>query len=204
MSKVASPIVLKSYVQPGAKGLIQIELLGEDGRLLAREILYRETILVEGAYINIKIPFETRSAAELGRLQISTKDELGRPLETSSVHLLLLSAGQSDLYRGEEPYARAVFFYPEKDDEIAGGVLPVRGEFQPFNDNPVVLALLDEEGKPLGTRNLSFAAGSRQYFENTILYKVDEQTEARLVIRQEDDRFEGPVYLHSQVVILNP
>lgn len=204
MSKVVSPIVLKSYVRPGARGLIQVELLGEDGRLLAREVLYRESILVEGAYINIKLPFETRAAAELGRLQISTKDELGRPLEIASTHLLLLSLGENDINPGDSPYARAVFFYPEKDTEISGGMLPVSGEMQSFNDSPVVLAILDEEGKPLGTRNLSLTAGSREYFETTINYEVDEQVEARLIVRQEDDRFAGSIYLHSQIVILNP
>ncbi len=204
LSKVVSPIVLKSYIRPGADGLIQVELLGEDGRLLAREILRRESVLAEGAYVSIEIPFETRAAAELGRLQISTKDDLDRPLEKESIHLLLLSVGDNDINLGAAPYARAAFFYPRSKTEIFGGTLPIIGEIQAYNDNPVILDLLDDEGKTLGTCTLSFTAGSREEFETTIEYDVDEQAEARLVIRQADEKFEGSVYLHSQIVVINP
>jgi len=204
MSKVTSPIILKSYIRPGANGKIQVELLGEDGRLLARDLFYRESVLVEGAYVRLEIPFETRAAAELGRLQISTKDEFGRPLEITSVHLLLLSLGDANITPGDSPYARSAIFYPKKKDVILGGTLPIIGEIQAFNDLPVILELLDEEGKTLGLRTLSLTAGSREIFETSITYKVDEQTPARLLIRQADKRFEGNVYLHSQEVILNP
>lgn len=204
MSKVISPIILKGYIRPGAKGFIQVDLLGEDGRLLTRVPIYRESILVEGAYVRLEIPFETRAAAEVGRLQISTKDEFGRPLETKSVHLLLLSLGENDINLGDSPYARSSIFYPSKKDIILGGTLPIIGEIQAFNDLPVILELLDEEGKTIGLRTLSLPEGSREIFETTITYKVKEQTSARLIIRQADKRFEGNVYLHSQEVNLNP
>ena len=204
MSKVISPISLRSYIRPGAEGYIQVELLGEDGRLLARDLFYRETVLQEGAYVNMKIPFETRAAAELGRLQISTIDQFNRPLEVFSVHLLLLSVGENDINPGYTEYPRAIFYYPERNHEIFGGILPVIGEIQTYNDNPVILELLDEEGKTLGLRTLHFTAGVRENFETTIAYKVDEQVAARLVIRQSDKDFEGRVYLHSQIVRLNP
>ena len=204
MSKVVSPIILKSYIRPGAHGKILVELLGEDGRLLARDLIVRESILVEGAYVRLEIPFETHAAAELGRLQISTKDEFGRPLETKSVHLLLLSIGENDINPGDSPYARSVIFYPRKKDIIIGGTMPLIGEIQAFNDLSVIMELLDEEGKTLGLRNLSTTPGNREIFETTITYKVNEQTPARLIIRQADKRFEGNVYLHSQEVLLNP
>ena len=195
MSKVVSPIILKSYIQPGANGLIQIELLGEDGRLLARDLFRRETIHAEGAYINIEIPFETRSAAEVGRMQISTKDEFNRPLEIESIHLLLLSVGENNINLGSSPYARSVFFYPTSKTKIYGGVLPIIGEMQSHNNNPIVLDLLDEEGHILATRVLSLAAGERTGFETTLEYKIDEEVEARLIIHQADEKFVGNVYL---------
>ena len=204
MSKLVSPIILKSYIRPGYEGQIQVELLGEDGRLLARDLFRRETLLVEGAYVRLEIPFETRAAAEVGRLQISTKDEFGRPLALYSVHLLLLSVGENDFNRSDTEYPRAIFFYPKVGEEIYGGVLPIIAEIQAYNDNPIILELLDEEGKTLGLRTLHLAAGIREKFETTIEYKIDEQVAARLVIRQADENFDGRVYLHSQIVILNP
>ena len=204
MSKVISPIVLKAYIQPGANNRYQIELLGEDGRLLGREILHHQIYLTEGVYTNIKIPFETRAAAELGRLQISTQDEFGRPRETTSVHLLLLSVGTNDINIGDNKYARSFFYYPQPEDEIYGGTLPLIGELQPFNDNSITFELLSEEGKTLGLRVINMTAGERAVFETTIPYDVDETTSARLVIRQADKDFVGPVYLHSQLVTLHP
>ncbi|MBT3321833.1 MAG: hypothetical protein HN392_06070 [Anaerolineae bacterium] len=204
MSKVISPIVLKSYIRPGADGKITVELLGEDGRLLARDIFYQYTIFTEGTYVKLEIPFETRAAAEIGRLQISTEDDLGRPLEIFSTRLLLLSIGKDDLNRGNNAYPRAVFFYPKAEAEISDGILPVIGEMQAYNDTPVIIELLDEDGKTLGLRTLSLPAGIREKFETTIEYKVSEPVSARLVIRQADKGFEGRVYLHSQIVILNP
>lgn len=204
MSKVVSPIDLKAYVQPGAENRYMIELLGEDGRLLFREIRRHQIYLTEGVYTSLKIPFETRAAAELGRLQISTLDEFGRPLETHSVHLLLLSIGENDINIGDGEYARAQFYYPEPDQEVFGGTLPVVGEFQPFNDNQVTFELLSEAGKTLGLRIINMEAGIRAPFETTIPYDVDEATPARLIIRQADDRFDGTVFLHSQTLVLNP
>ncbi|HIE24816.1 MAG TPA: hypothetical protein EYP74_02325 [Anaerolineales bacterium] len=204
MSKVVSPIILKSYVRPGADGEIKVELLGEDGRLLARDIFYRNTVLVEGAYIKLKIPFETRAAAEIGRLQISTQDEFGRPKEIFSIRLLLLSVGKNDLNKSSTQYPRAVFFYPDAEEEIFGGTLPIIGEMQAYNDNNVILELIDEEGKTLGLRTLNLTAGERERFETSIKYQVEDQVSARLIIRQADEGFEGRVFLHSQIVILNP
>lgn len=204
ISKVVSPIVLKAYIQPGANNRYQIELLGEDGRLLGREILRHQIYLTEGVYTNIKIPFETRAAAELGRLQISTQDEFGRPLETTSVHLLLLSVGTNDINIGDNEYARSFFYYPQPDDDIYGGTLPLIGEIQPYNDNSITFELLSEEGKTLGLRVISITAGERAVFETSIPYDVNEITSARLVIRQADKDFVGSVYLHSQLVILHP
>ena len=204
LSKVVSPIELKGYVQPGADNRYMIELLGEDGRLLFREVRRHQVYLTEGVYTSMKIPFETRAAAELGRLQITTADEFGRLREVHSVHLLLLSVGDNAINIGDDEYARAQFYYPEPDKEIYGGTLPIIGEFQPFNDNQVTFELISEEGKPLGLRVINMEAGVRAPFETTIPYDVDETTSARLVIRQADNRFDGTVFLHSQTVILNP
>ena len=204
MSKIISPVELKAYVQPGADNRYMIELLGEDGRLLFREVRRHQIYLTEGVYTNIKIPFETRAAAELGRLQITTVDKFGRLREVHSVHLLLLSVGTNDINIGDGEYARASFHYPESGDEISGGTLAVTGEFQPFNNNPVAFELLDEEDKTIGLRVINMEAGVRAPFETTIPYDVDETTSARLIIRQADEKFEGTVFLHSLTIILNP
>lgn len=200
MSKVVSPIVLKAYVKPGDEGQIRVELLGEDGRLLQRYVFNQPTLNVEGAYVSMKIPFEVRAAAELGRLQIVTEDEFGRPQNQAAVHLLLLSVGDSELNPADAPYERCVFYEPQ----AYGGTLILNGEIQPFNETPVIFEIVDEAGKVLGLRVLTFEGGNREPFGTTIAYKVTEQTSARLIVRQADDRISGLIYLHSQEIILNP
>lgn len=204
MSKVVSPIVLKAYVRPGADGNIRVELLGEDGRLLARNLFRKPTVNTEGAYVNLKIPFEVRAAAELGRLQIITEDEYGRPQDISTVHLLLLSVGDNELNAPDPPYARTVIYHPETETLIYGGTITINGEIQPYNENQIIIEVQDEEGKTLGNRVLSLDGVSRQSFSTTINYKVSEQTSARLIVRQADERISGLIYLFSQELVLSP
>ena len=204
MSKVTSPIGLRAYIQPGAKNQFMIELLGEDGRLLYRKVGRHQIYLTEGVYTNLKIPFETRAAAELGRLQISTYDKFGRPIQINSVYLFLLSVGTEKINIGEGEYARASFYSPKADAEVYGGTLYLSGEFQPFNNSQVALELIDENGKTLGLRVMNMEAGVRAPFDSSIPYDVAEATPARLIIRQADNRFGGTVFLHSQTVVLNP
>ena len=68
----------------------------------------------------------------------------------------------------------------------------------------MVLELLDPEDKTVGLRVLDFIGTDEQIFSTTIPYKVTEPTEARLVLRQEDDRLDGQVYIYSQLILLNP
>ncbi|NOY97627.1 MAG: hypothetical protein GXP40_00270 [Chloroflexi bacterium] len=204
MSKVSSPIRLKAYIVPGADGQIRVELLGEDGRLLARNVLRKTSYLPEGAYVTLKIPFEVRAAAEIGRLQIITEDKFGRPQARAAVHLLLLSVGDDEISPPDAPYARCVLFDPLPDAPVFGGTLTIRGEMQPFNDTPVIVELLDESGKTLGLRVLTLDGGSRQPFATTLAYDVTGPTPARLIVRQADDRISGLIYLYSQEILLNP
>jgi hypothetical protein len=51
---------------------------------------------------------------------------------------------------------------------------------------------------------LDFNGTGEQLFSTTIPYKVSEPTLARLVLRQEDDRLDGLIYLYSREVLLNP
>lgn len=204
LSKVISPIKLKGYVRPGADGNIRVELLGEDGRLLSREIFRKHTINTLGAYVNIDIPFEIRATAEFARLQIITEDEYGRIQDQVSVHLILLSDGDAEINLPDAPYARAVIYAPETKTPIYGGTVIITGEMQPYNENPVIIEIQDEAGKTLGLRVMYFEGIGRQSFSTTISYEVSEQVAARLLIRQADERISGLVYVYSQEILLHP
>ena len=204
MSKVVSPITLRMNIVTGKSEKVQIDLYGEDGRLLTRNVKNNVPTSGRGVPQQIRIPFEIPTAGEVGRLTISTTDGLGRLQSLNSVRLLLLSTGINEINPPGNPSEPVGVFSPLEEDEISGGTLNLRGDVWPFNLNPVILELIDEDGRSMGLRILNLDGLDPQLFETTLPYKVSEPTVARLTIRQDDDRMNGLFYLYSQEVILNP
>lgn len=203
MSRVVSPITLRMKIVSGESEKIQIDLYGEDGRLLSRNLKQVRTS-GKGVDQSIKIPFEIRGAAELGRVTVSTRDKAGRIQALNSVRVLLLSSGKNELNPPGDTSEPVKMFSPMLEDSASGGVLNVRADVWPFNLRPVVLELIDPTGKSLGLRILTVENIDSQFFETTIPYEISEPITARLTIRQDDDRISGLFYVYSQEVLLNP
>lgn len=204
MSRVVSPINLRMNIQAGASKRVQIDLYGEDGRLLSRTLKRNVPTSNRGILQTAKITFEISGAAEVGRVTVSTFDKEGRIQYLNSVRVLLLSSGVNEIMPAGNPSEPVGVVEPVVDKPVSGGVLTVRGDVWPFNLQPVVLELIDPEGKSIGLRILSVTTIQPQLFETTIPYKVTEPTPARLTIRQDDDRMPGLFYVYSQEVLLNP
>ena len=204
MSKVTSPMTLRMQIVSGGSELVQIVLQGEDGRLLYSK-LERVKSWPGGYIVSLKIPFEIHSAAEVGRITISTKDDFGRVQAQLAMRVLLLSVGLEEITPEGDTSERAVFYTPPREDAVAlDSVVNVEGRFLPYNDQQVVLELLDLTGKTIGLRVLDFVGTDEQLFSTTIPYKITEPAQARLILRQDDDRLDGLIYLYSQEILLNP
>lgn len=182
---------------------MQLDLYGEDGRLLTRNV---KKIPPGGKGVDqqIKIPFEIRAAAEVGRITISTLDKAGRLQSLNSVRILLLSSGTNEITPPGNPSEPVGVFSPLSEESVSGGVLSARGDVWPFNLNPVIFELIAPDGKSIGLRIVTVENLNPQLFETTIPYKVSVPTLARLTIRQDDDRINGLFYVYSQEVLLNP
>jgi len=204
MSKMVSPINLRMNVIAGDSKRVQIDLYGEDGRLLARTVKRNVPTSTDGILQTAKITFEIPAAAELGRLTISTFDKAGRITALNSVRLLLLSSGSNEINPAGNPSEPVGVVEPLLKDEISGGVLTVRGDVWPFNLQPVIMELIDPNGKSIGLRILTVETINPQKFDTTIPYKISEPTIVRLAIHQDDDRIPGLFYVYSQEVLLNP
>jgi hypothetical protein len=204
MSKVVSPITLRMNIVAGESEKVQIDLYGEDGRLLTRNVKRGVPPSGKGVPQQIKVPFEIRAAAEVGRLTVSTTDKEGRIQSLNSVRVLLLSSGVNEINPPGNPSEPVGVFSPLEEEPVAGGVLNLRGDVWPFNLNPVILELVGPDGRSMGLRILNMDQLNPQLFETTIPYKVSEPTLARLTIRQDDDRIDGMFYVFSQEVLLNP
>jgi hypothetical protein len=203
MSKLISPIQLIATVVAGESEKVQVDLYGEDGRLLLRTVrLLGRTR--KGALLSLKVSFETRAAAELGRLTISTLDKSGRIQALNSVRVLLLSSGVNEITTHGNPSEPVKVFSPVDEEAVFGGVLNVKGDLWPFSLQPVMLELVSPAGKSIGLRILNVKDIKPQLFETNIPYEVTEPMSARLIIRQSDDRMPGLFYVYSQLVLLNP
>jgi hypothetical protein len=181
----------------------QINLYGEDGRLLTR-LVKKVPRSGDGVFQQIKIPFEIRAAAEVGRITISTTDKAGRLQSLNSVHVLLLSSGSNEITPAGSPYEPVGVVSPTLKDSASDGVVNVKGDVWPFNLEPILFELIDPDGKSIGLRILTINSINPQLFSTSIPYKVSEPIVARLTIRQDDDRIDGLFYLYSQEITLNP
>ena len=204
MSKFISPVQMQLMVISGESDVIQIDLFGEDGRLLGRKIdrLNRQ---LSGVYATYKIPFEIRAAAETGWLQVSSKDKEGRMQVLNSLPLVLMSAGKTETTpAGNIIYERAVFYTPEDGDTVSGGELVLKGRFWPFNTQPVFIELIQPDGTIKDVRVLTMNGIDPQEFSTTLPYKVEEPTLVRLSIRQMDPVLNAPIYVYTQLIWLKP
>jgi hypothetical protein len=206
MSKVSSPIDLRMFIAPRATGLTTVELFGEDGRLMSRKILRSVNYNNQFDKITVELPFETGAAAELGRLQISTKDAFGRLQALKSVHVMLLSLGASSVTLPDYLRESVALLEPPISHQETGGEVIIKGKMQVFNDLPVIVEIVDRKGQVLSSRVISAGPADGKYHEidTSVPYQVTKYTPVRLVIRQSDDRIPGPFYLYSQEIFLNP
>ena len=206
MSKVVSPLTVRGFVIPGYNNRIRVELFGEDGRLLVREVMTLYTSAVWG-YVSVDLHYEISAAAELGRLSISTEDEFGRLVAVNSVHILLMQEGELLPNPMASLDERCLIAWPYPGIDIYGGVLLVDGEYRPFNSQPLVIELIDENGSALATRLVDVApTATDDYvdFTTDMPYQIAGPMRVRLTIRQADERIPGTIYLYSQEVVLYP
>ncbi len=203
-SRIASPLEVRTTAIAGKSRIIEIDLFGEDGRLLGRSVRAVQGY-PSGDYLFVKIPFEIRSVAEKGIVQVSAKDGHGRVQSLVSVPVLLISSGASQINpAGNAIYERVTLYKLPPRSEVSGGVLDLEGQYQPVNSQPLIIELISEDGQSLGLRVLTFNGLNPQTFKTTIPYKVSATTQARLFIHQADDVLDGQAYIYSQEITLDP
>ncbi|MCB9134040.1 MAG: hypothetical protein H6636_01350 [Anaerolineales bacterium] len=205
LSKVTSPIPVRAWVYPGALGRVTVELLGEDGRLITRQIIN----LGEGrkAGLALDLPFTISGVSELGRLQIYTADAFNRPKAMISVDVILLSTGTADLNIPTDFLAHLTIKDPKEGDLIQGGTVVVSGLARPTTNQSFLAELIDEKGQVVGQRLFDPDPGAENEFRPffvEIPYEVTEPTRVRLVISERTERIQGNIYLVSMEILISP
>ncbi len=204
MSRVISPLQIQMMVVAGESKRVEIDLFGEDGSLLGRRVL-AVVGSAGGDPLSVKIPFEIRAAGENGFIQVSTDDARGRVQSLTTLQILLLSSGSSQITpAGNAIYERVVLPHLETGADVSGGVVQLDGQVLPYNRQPIVIQLMSTDGKYQWLRVLTTTGTDWQSFSTTVPYKVTAPTPARLYFQQADDVLSTPAYVYSQEILLNP
>lgn len=210
-SSLISPINLQMELVSGESEVVQVDLLGEDGRVLYRD-LEKVTRNVKGIFRRFDLKFEIRAVSEAGYIRVSSKDDYGRIQAVNTMPVLLYSVGSAQINPpGNMIYERIMIEGMKEKADFYAGEVSLRGRIWPFNDQPVFVDLVLPNGSPIASRMLVFQGIETQSFETSLPYKVSEPTLARLTFRQDnpllrvsDSDLQKYMYVYSVEVTLNP
>jgi hypothetical protein len=208
-SMVTSPFRVSAYLEPDPNHLIDIRLVGEDGRPLLEKSVqvfpYEGTTFVTMvSLIEFEIDPGTIQAA---RLEISTTDEFGRPKALNSIQLILLTEGDPLRNYAESLKEKVVIQYPLDNTLIQGDTLLLSGLVKARSEKPLSVELIDEAGQVIGEGEAAVllqGEGDYGFFATQVHYDVAEPTWARLVIRVPDARIPGTAYIKTRELLLYP
>ena len=80
----------------------------------------------DGIFQTIKIPFEIRATAEVGRITVTTFGKDGSIQALSSVRVLLLSSGANEINPAGNPSEPVGVVEPAVGETVSGGVMNVK------------------------------------------------------------------------------
>jgi hypothetical protein len=206
-STVISPFTLTASIIAGTEALVHVELLGEDGRLLLREVQNYQSSEGGEIAVSSEISYGTNSDSESGRLQISLHDENGRIVDLTSVDLILLSHGEQDLYEPPDQFENIVIESPRQNTLIQGGMMRVSGLARPRSNQPLMIELLTSDGRIVGTRQVAVVPTPGSMYASFAIdvpYHVEAAEHVRLKVWEPGSIITGIVDLSSLEVILSP
>lgn len=207
LSKVVSPLDVSALLTCGEGKVVRVELYGEDGRLLGRDVRTYRDIPWKSARLGVAMDFEPSAAAELARLVISAEDSFGRLIEVNSVKMVLLAQGMSEFNPPTGLQQRIIIQDPVEMALIQNGRLIVSGRAKPESDQPLRVMLVGEDGRILGQRLASVSIpipGDYGTFIAEVPYSVSDPTPALLVVFEEGGGMSDLTYLTSIHVLLAP
>lgn len=208
LSAVRSPILLVARIYVNKASRMQVELRGQDGRLIFRQVIALRESSKDQDLTSMKIDFELPRSAEPGRLYMRLEDPAGIPLVVNSVNLILLTDGEMKL-RPASSQPVILIQQPEPGSSVQGGTLIVAGAtrlLQP--QQPLRVQLISLTGKVIGQRLSSTSSDSiNGLFSYTaeVPYQVTGSLiAAYLVVFDKDPQTSQITYLSSLEVMLNP
>jgi len=207
LSRVSSPIKVSARLYSKVGKVVRLELHGEDGRLLGRELSNLPPIPWSTTTVSTEMDFEISLAAEYGRLVISVEDAYSRLIDVNSVNLVLLQFGDSELNPATALWQVIQIDEPRPQTLIQGGSVLVSGLARPNTDKPLFIELVGQDGQNLGHRlaavDISIPGGYGA-FAADVPYTVTEVTPALLVVYESGGTLSEIAHLASVELLLSP
>jgi len=206
-SKIISPVQLHAYLIPSDLGRATLELFGEDGRLIYRQLFVFSSPSGVQANLRTDIDFEISAVAETASLVIRTDDLYGRVKAVASIPLILLSLGDSDINPTGDHLAPIVIQEPAAKVLVQGGKLLVSGLVRTDSDQPLLVELVTTGGKVIGSRLAGIVpgeSGDYRLFASEVAYSVDAPTWVRVTVSERNNGNPEPLQLTSVEVLLSP
>ena len=207
-SNITSPIRVNGYAGPSWNNRVELRLIGEDGRLISRNIAYLLALPGNAGSFTTEIDFETDLIAESARLEVSTFSTIDTQLEhVASVDLILLSIGSPRVHWTIHGPEQITILSPREYEIIQGGTASVRGVGWTKTDSPFYLDVLDREGNVVGSSEIhvdSSSPGQAGTFQGEVQYQIDEPQRGRIVIYEVSQTIPGLLHYASVIVNLRP
>lgn len=208
LSRVTSPFSLVANLEPGPRDQVEVELVGEDGRLLMYKIV-QITVLPGYTTGNLvtELDFEIEGVAEAGRLSVSARDEFGRPKSLASVDLILLSNGSTKLNPYGDLRDNLVIQQPNSNVIIYGDTLFITGLAHTREYHPLEISIIDELGTIISTGQAAVIDSEDpeiKLFIGEIKYQVNQATWIRLIVNLPGERIPGIANTSSIVLVISP
>ena len=207
MSKVVSPIDIHVFLSPGEGNRIQLELFGEDGRLMYRKVFRYHVPPATLVNLFKDIDFEIAGVAETARFVVTTFDSHGRVDALVAEDLILMAEGDSDINPPGDLLSNLVIQQPEPKQLIQGGKVIVSGLVRTTSDNPLLVELIDESGRVVGSRLAAISPseeGGHRLFAAEVPYQVQKATWVRVTVTERGTRLPGAVYVTTTEALLSP
>jgi len=207
-AEVAAPLKVGLEFNSAVEGSYRLELLGEDGRLLYRQVWAPPGQPGTPQLLKLPINFEIPEAQEAGRLAISLLDRQGRFQAVDSVDVLLSAVAPDTQQAALQNPDHLIIQSPAPGSQVSGGTIQVSGQIQGSADLPLKVLLLAEDGRVVGQRLAAIQpidekAGTWQ-FSAEVPCQVKERTPVRIQVIQSGEPLSEIKLLASVLVDLFP
>jgi len=208
LSQLTSPFLVLANVYPGDQGMVNVQLIGEDGRLMSDQLI--QLTQVESGWVSLatEIKFESLSAGESALLILSTRDFFGRRIAQTGVPVLLLQIGKSELENAHFTKQPVILKSPVAGGFAKKGNLHIEGVIHLYNDNPIIVELFTQTGGIVANKALYVTRSEGVDFVPFALdvpYNVTKRTPVRMTIRQASEISSSvDISLYSQLIFLDP